>query len=143
MREEGLIIEAPELQSFWQKVSALFVSLCCWLLWIYFLTPLVSLSGWLLGMRSFSAEVRWFGGYKSLIELLHIYAITIFSILMAWLLWTWLSRFLKQAKKSPSTNTTNFPTSVFTEVNISQARKWKALTVKFNSRGQIINTEQV
>jgi len=143
MREEGLIIEAPELQSFWQRVSALFVSLCCWLLWIYFLTPLVSLSGWLLGMRSFSAEVRWFGGYKSLIELLHIYAITIFSILMAWLLWTWLSKLFKQARGFPSKNTPHVLTLPFTEVNISQARKWKALTVSFNSLGQIIHTEQV
>jgi poly-beta-1,6-N-acetyl-D-glucosamine biosynthesis protein PgaD len=143
MTEDDLIIEAPELQSFGQRVSALFVSLCCWSLWIYFLVPLVSLCGWLLGMRSFSSEVRWFGGYKSLIELLQIYALTIFSILMVWLLWTWLSTLLKRATRASSGNTRTIPMLVITEVNLSQAKEWKALTVAFNNLGQIIQAKQI
>jgi poly-beta-1,6-N-acetyl-D-glucosamine biosynthesis protein PgaD len=143
MTDEGLIIEAPELQSFGQRVSALFVSLGCWSLWIYFLVPLVSLCGWLLGMRSFSAEVRWFGGYKSLIELLQIYAMTVLAILSIWLLWTSLSTKLKEAKSALSDSPTNIPILALTEVDISKAKEWKTLTVTFNNQGQIIHARQI
>lgn len=88
MKREQLIIELPHLQSLGQRVGSLFVLLLSWTLWFYFLVPLVSLSGWLLGVRKFSAEVRWFGGYKSLIELLQWYGLAILIILAAWLCWT-------------------------------------------------------
>jgi hypothetical protein len=94
-------------------------------------------------MRSFSSEVRWFGGYKSLIELLQIYALTIFSILMVWLLWTWLSTLLKRVTRASSDNTRTIPMLVIPEVNLSQAKEWKALTVTFNNLGQIIQAKQI
>jgi hypothetical protein len=103
----------------------------------------VSLCGWLLGMRSFSAEVRWFGGYKSLIELLQIYAMTVLAILSIWLLWTSLSTHLKQAKSAASDSPPNIPILALTEVDISKAMEWKTLTVTFNNQGQIIHAKQI
>jgi len=94
MKQEDLIIELPHLQSLTQRFGSWFVSLACWSLWIYFLVPLVSLSGWLLGVRKFSAEVRWFGGYKSLIDLLQLYGLTILGILLIWTVWTLIRNFL-------------------------------------------------
>ncbi len=144
MREDGLIIEAPHLQSLGQRVGSALVSLGCWMLWIYFLIPLVSLSGWLLGIRKFSAEVRWFGGYKSLVELMQIYATSVLAILSAWLIWTCLSTIFKRSPRV-STYPRHTPTlslALDSEV-IKRAMQWKAITVSFNDQGQIIDTQRI
>lgn len=140
MSYEGLIIDAPHLQSFCQRVGSFFVSILCWVLWIYFLVPVISLLGWLFGVRSFSAEVRWFGGYKSLLELLQIYAMTVLLIVLVWLLWSWLSTAFK---KKAIIRQENENTPVFTEINIAQEKEWKALTVTFDAQGKITKTERL
>ena len=70
---QKLIINKPHLQSKLQRSGAFCVAAFSWLLWLYFLLPLLTLAGWLLGLKSLSNEVRWFGGYKTLLELLQMY----------------------------------------------------------------------
>ena len=74
-----IIINQPHLQSFRQKCGSWFLSVVSWLLWLYFLLPLFTLGGWLLGVKSLSDEIRWFGGYKTLLQLLTLYGEIIFS----------------------------------------------------------------
>jgi hypothetical protein len=62
---------------------------------------------------------------------------------MVWLLWTWLSTLLKRATRASSDNARTIPMLVITEVNLSQAKEWKALTVAFNNLGQIIQAKQI
>jgi len=81
------IINTPQLQSLQKRLGSLLVWVICWLMWGYFLLPLLALSGWLLGDNSLSNEVRWFGGYKSLLELLEIYFNTLLMLLSGWLFW--------------------------------------------------------
>lgn len=140
MSYEGIIIDAPHLQSFGQRVCSIFASILCWGLWIYFLVPVISLLGWLFGVRSFSAEVRWFGGYKSLLELLQIYAMTVLVIVLVWLLWAWLSTLFNKKEMITQENSIN---SVFTEIDITQEKGWKALTVMFDAQGHITKTERL
>jgi len=81
------IINSPQLQSVHKRIGALLVWIVCWLMWIYLLIPLVTLSGWLMGDNSLSNEMRWFGGYKSLLELLEIYVDTLLTLISLWLVW--------------------------------------------------------
>lgn len=143
MKQEDLIIELPHLQTFRQRVGSLFVSFACWSLWMYFLIPLVSLGGWLLGVRKLSAEVRWFGGYKSLIELLELYGYTILAILLVWTTWTLARKFLhpEQAPKplhpGPGEVSEGLVTS---RENIEHGRSTRNVTVFFDEHGVIIQT---
>lgn len=141
MKREELIIELPHLQTFSQRMGSWFVSMGCWLLWIYFLIPLLSLSGWLLGIRKFSSEVRWFGGYKSLIDLLEIYGLTILAILLAWMLWTALRTIVPKKQRPPkdadlsreiAEKFASDPTEVI------RAQNLKAVTLHFDENGTIL-----
>ncbi|MGZ4959695.1 MAG: poly-beta-1,6-N-acetyl-D-glucosamine biosynthesis protein PgaD [Methylomonas sp.] len=85
---KDIIINQPHLQSFKQKCGSVFLSLASWLLWLYFLLPLFTLGGWLLGVKNLSDEIRWFGGYKTLLDLLLLYGEIILVIAAGWLVWT-------------------------------------------------------
>jgi biofilm PGA synthesis protein PgaD len=140
MKQEDLIIELPHLQSLTQRLGSWFVSLACWSLWIYFLVPLVSLSGWLLGVRKFSAEVRWFGGYKSLIDLLQLYGLTILGILLIWTIWTFIRNLLKP--KAPLSSAKHLLNEIpealaLAPQSVSKARSIRNLTVHFDALGVI------
>lgn len=85
---KDIIIDQPHLQSFGQKCGSAFLAMLSWLLWLYFLLPLFTLGGWLLGVKSLADEIRWFGGYKSLLDLLLLYGAIIFVIALCWSVWT-------------------------------------------------------
>lgn len=87
MSDQPLIINLPHLQSLRQRLGSWLVSCVCWLLWLYFLAPLVTLGGWLLGVKGLAQEIRWFGGTKSLQELLWLYGETVLALALCWLLW--------------------------------------------------------
>jgi poly-beta-1,6-N-acetyl-D-glucosamine biosynthesis protein PgaD len=143
VKQDDLIIELPHLQSLSQRVGSWFVSLACWSLWIYFLIPLVSLGGWLMGVRKFSAEVRWFGGYKSLIELLELYGYTILVILLIWTIWTLIRS--AQKPNTPQSHglapATEIPQALVKDpAEILEAQSIRNLTVHFDDQGIIQNT---
>jgi len=144
MKQDDLIIEMPHLQSFGQRLGSLFVAIACWSLWGYFLIPLVSLSGWLMGVRKFSAEVRWFGGYKSLIELLEIYGMTILGILIAWLIWTLGTSITRQRSKQdkPKKENRYLDQDFMTDtVNLESSKALKTVTVWFDDQGLMTDTQ--
>lgn len=91
---KDIIINQPHLQSFQQKCGSVFLSALSWVLWLYFLLPLFTLGGWLMGVKNLSDEIRWFGGYKTLLELLQLYGEIVVIIAIIWLVWsfciTWL-----------------------------------------------------
>jgi len=140
MKQDDLIIELPHLQSLTQRLGSWFVSLACWTLWIYFLVPLISLSGWLLGVRKFSAEVRWFGGYKSLIDLLQLYGLTILVILLIWTAWTFIRNLTRP--QAPFTggkrHQKDIPEALaLAPQDVRDARATRNLTVHFDEQGVI------
>ena len=144
MKQDDLIIEMPHLQSFGQRLGSLFVAIACWSLWGYFLIPLVSLSGWLMGVRKFSAEVRWFGGYKSLIELLEIYGMTILGILIAWMIWTLGTSITRQRSKQdkPKKENRYLDQDFMTDtVNLESSKALKTVTVWFDDQGLMTDTK--
>ncbi len=143
MKQEDLIIELPHLQSWRQRLGSLFVSFACWSLWMYFLVPLVSLGGWLLGVRKLSAEVRWFGGYKSLIELLELYGYTVLVILLVWTAWTLGRKVLRpeQPPQGKKMTADLIPAAlVANQESVIVGREFRNVTVMFDDHGIIMET---
>jgi biofilm PGA synthesis protein PgaD len=94
------IIQRPELQTPSQKFGSFFIACVSWLLWVYFLFPLFTLGGWLLGVKEWSHEIRWFGGYKSLVDLLLLYLAIIGAIFFIWFIWFFKLVWFKQKKST-------------------------------------------
>lgn len=136
-----IIIDQPHLQSLQQKMASGFLTGMSWLLWLYFLLPLLTLGGWLLGVKSLSDEIRWFGGYKTLLELLQMYGGIIVTIALAWLIWTfvlsWLHNSIKPKPHSPVTDLSlanHFHVDI---KSLNQARSQQKISVYFDENANI------
>ena len=141
-----LIIDLPHLQSFTQRVGSLIVGIACWLLWIYFLVPIVTLAGWLMGVRKFSHEIRWFGGYKSLVGLMELYADTVVIIAVFWLLWTVFTSLRPVLKHQPLNSFEQVQAETqFIEsgVSLSALCFSSSVTVSFDDHGHITGISPV
>lgn len=139
-----LIINVPHLQSLQQRCSSFVVSVTCWLLWLYFLVPLVTLSGWLMGVRKLSKEIRWFGGYKSLMELMEVYGETILTIALLWLCWTLLTslRRGRLGQQLPPLEQAELCRYFAVEAaELERCRTSQCVTVHFDEHGQIVHME--
>lgn len=139
-----LIIDLPHLQSIRQRIGSFFVAIVCWALWIYFFIPLVSLGGWLMGVRKLSQEIRWFGGYKSLLGLMELYGETVLAIAALWLLWT-LYTSLRRGKTvdrpQPVNHAQLCETFAVDPVELDQCQHSSCVTVHFDDHGHIVHME--
>ena len=138
---KDIIINQPHLQSLQQKIGSWFLAFLSWMLWLYFLLPLFTLGGWLLGVKNLADEIRWFGGYKTLLELLALYGEIIVVIAVLWLLWSLYLSWL-QAGVSPFTPTQVSEQQLCAVFHIKveqlqQAKQGKKLTVHFDEQAQI------
>ncbi len=136
------IINTPQLQSLKKRVSSVFVWAVCWLMWIYLLIPLITLSSWLLGDKKMTAEMRWFGGYKSLLELLEIYFMTLLALAALWLCWVCF-RALRIRATLPASHKIADDADLceFFQVKtdeLQQCRSASLVTVYFDDHGQIV-----
>ena len=68
-----VIIDRPDLQSFQQKYGQSLLTLIFWIMFFFFMRPLIGLVGWVFGLRLFSDIMIVHGGYRALLELLGIY----------------------------------------------------------------------
>ncbi|MCX7087708.1 MAG: poly-beta-1,6-N-acetyl-D-glucosamine biosynthesis protein PgaD [Methylococcales bacterium] len=142
---KAYIINNPQLQTLGKRISGLLVLVTCWLMWIYLLFPLFTLSGWLMGDKKLVTEMRWFGGYKSLLQLLEIYGMTLLVIAMLWVCWVLYHSLRKQAV-IPAANILVNDTDLcaFYKVNndeLQHCRQASAITVYFDEHGQITRLE--
>ncbi|WP_150046033.1 MULTISPECIES: poly-beta-1,6-N-acetyl-D-glucosamine biosynthesis protein PgaD [Methylomonas] len=140
-----VIIDQPHLQSAQQKLGSKLLALTSWLLWLYFLLPLFTLGGWLLGVKSLSDEIRWFGGYKTLLELLGMYCAIIVAIGLAWLLWSFFLSWLHASiRPQPHTQVSDADLSArfrVADAELKQARQAELVTVHFNEYAEIARLE--
>ncbi len=138
-----IIINQPHLQSFRQKCGSWFLSAVSWLLWLYFLLPLFTLGGWLLGVKSLSDEIRWFGGYKTLLELLELYGEIILVIAAGWAVWSLCLSWLhagKSSKQLPTVNDEQLCASFkVDQKQLIEARALNKVTVCFDDHAGIVD----
>lgn len=83
-----LVINAPHLQTRRQRIGAVAIAVAGWLLWCYFLFPLVALGCWFLDDDECSQWVNLSGGYLNLKDILTIYVKTVVAIVLTWIFWT-------------------------------------------------------
>lgn len=139
------IINAPQLQSLQKRLGALLVWLFCWFMWIYLLIPLVTLISWVLGDKKMINQMRWFGGYKSLLELLQIYGITLLVMIALWLCWVFY-RFLRNKPLHPAAHkkVSDEELCAFYQVKndeLQQCRNAAMITVYFDDHGHIVRLD--
>ncbi len=139
------IIDYPHLQSLQKRMGGILVWLVCWLMWIYLLVPLVTLGGWLLGDYKMSDEMRWFGGYSSLLQLLKIYAITLLIQALLWLCWVFFrSRRRRYLLPASRTTVDDEQLCLFYQVKkteLEPCRHAQLITVYFDDHGKIVHLE--
>jgi poly-beta-1,6-N-acetyl-D-glucosamine biosynthesis protein PgaD len=139
------IINAPQLQTVRKRISALFVWLLCWVMWVYLLIPLVALSNWVMGDRKMINEMRWFGGYKSLLELLEIYMAALIVMTLLWLCWI-LAKALRSQALLPAAQKVISDQDLCDFYNVEahalqQCKQSKLMTVYFDEQGHITNLD--
>ncbi|MDD2659300.1 MAG: poly-beta-1,6-N-acetyl-D-glucosamine biosynthesis protein PgaD [Methylococcales bacterium] len=142
---KGYIINAPQLQSLQKRAGALFVWVVCWIMWIYLLVPLVTLSSWLLGDRKMINQMRWFGGYKSLLELMQIYFVTLLVMGGLWLGWILYRGFRRRTiPHSALKLVDDAGLCAFYQVKageLQECRKAPMITVYFDNHGRIVHLD--
>lgn len=138
---KDIIINQPHLQSFQQKCGSAFMSVLSWLLWLYFLWPLFTLAAWLMGLKSLSDEIRWFGGYKTLLQLLQMYGEIVLVIAGFWLCWTlylsWWHSVVKPKRTAPVTDKQLSVTFKVEGGRLAEARASNKVTVHFDNHALI------
>jgi biofilm PGA synthesis protein PgaD len=140
---KSYIINAPHLQSLQKRLGSLFAWAIGWLMWAYLLVPLIILSSWILGDKKVINEMRWFGGYKSLLELMQIYLLTLLIMAIFWLAWITYRMIRKSSKLPPTLNVvTDIDICSFYQVKIDElqlCRNATLITVFFDDNGHIIH----
>ncbi len=136
-----IIINRPDLQSFRQRLGSFFIGVLSWTLWLYFLLPLFTLGGWLMGVKSLSDEIRWFGGYTSLLDLLILYAFIVGCIAIVWLIWSFCLSWIharRPCKALIPVNVDDLAERFHLNSEIlQQAKSFKTVTVHFDAHAEI------
>jgi poly-beta-1,6-N-acetyl-D-glucosamine biosynthesis protein PgaD len=137
------IINAPHLQSVPKRLSSFALIILCWVMWGYLLYPIITVINWVRGDFSVINEMRWFGGYKSLLELLQIYAGTLIILGVVWIAWILLRKLRTQhILPAAQKKVTEAEIATFYHVEIKQIHKFrdeKNVTVFFDANGGIID----
>lgn len=139
------IINVPNLQSLPKRLSSFALTVLCWFMWGYLLYPIITVINWLRGDYGVINQMRWFGGYKSLLELLEMYVATLMILGAVWLIWIVLrklrrQRILPAAKKIVS----DTEMATFYQVEAKQIQHFQAqknVTVFFDADGKITDLQ--
>lgn len=67
------IINRPDLQSFQQKYGQSLITVLFWILFFFFMRPLIGMVGWFFGLQLFTDIMLVQGGYHALVQLLGWY----------------------------------------------------------------------
>lgn len=139
------IINAPQLQSLSKRISGIGILVICWVMWGYLLYPIITLINWLRGDYNVINEMRWFGGYKSLLDLMGIYVGTLMVLGIVWVVWI-LMRKMRSKRILPAAMRVVDDNDIadFYQVDKSQIghfQQQQNVTVFFDETGQIIGLE--
>ncbi len=142
---KDFIINAPQLQSLSKRISGIGILVICWVMWGYLLYPIITLINWLRGDYNVINEMRWFGGYKSLLDLMGIYVGTLIVLGIVWVVWI-LMRKMRSKRILPAAMRVVDDNDIadFYQVDKSQIghfQQQQNVTVFFDETGQIIGLE--
>lgn len=138
------IIDRPDLQSFQQKYGQSLVTVLFWILFFFFMRPLIGMVGWLFGLQLFTDIMLVQGGYHALLQLLGWYAAIICvmgAILKCWALYN-LMRYGRHEKRlrQPEPLTVEEQARHF-QIDPGRLRDWQTarrVTLKHDDGGRLI-----
>lgn len=141
-----LIINAPHLQTWGQRLGAAALNVLGWLLWCYFLFPLVSLACWFMDYAECSQWVNLSGGYLNLQDMLLVSIETVAALTVVWVIWV-VYRLARRKRRQVSV-----PAPVSREelclafqvsaAELEQCQTSRVVVVHFDPSGHIIGLEQ-
>jgi len=140
---KGLVIYEPSLQSPFQKYSYGFCTIIAWALWAYLWLPLISLIGWLFGIRVFYRHMVELGGWIWFMEMLAFYLAVIGSISGALLLWALYNqtRFRGKDRRGARAPATDAEMEAFFGIDLGtlrRAQRSRRMTILFDEDSQIL-----
>lgn len=138
------IINRPDLQSFQQKYGQGLITVGFWVLFFFFMRPLIGLVGWVFGVQLFTDVMVVQGGYHALLGLLGWYfgiIIVMGAVLKGWALYN-MFRYGRHEKRHRHPD----PVSVQElaqrfQVEIGQLRDWQTarrLILEHDDNGVVI-----
>jgi len=141
-QEKNLIIYEPSLQSPFHKYSYGFCTVIAWALWAYLWLPLISLIGWLFGIRVFYRHMVELGGWTWFAEMLTFYLIVIGSISGALILWALYNqtRFRGKDRRGARAPATEVEMGSFFGIDVGtlrRAQRSRRMTVLFDKDARI------
>jgi poly-beta-1,6-N-acetyl-D-glucosamine biosynthesis protein PgaD len=141
-----LVINAPHLQTRRQRIGAVAVAVAGWLLWCYFLFPLLALGCWFLDDEECSQWVNLSGGYLNLKDILTFYVKTVAAIFLAWTAWTaydWARRWRSRPAPAPQAVSAKEICEAF-QVDLQELERCRAsryAVVHYDAQGHIVGLE--
>jgi poly-beta-1,6-N-acetyl-D-glucosamine biosynthesis protein PgaD len=138
------IINRPDLQTFQQKYGQSLITVLFWVLFFFFMRPLLGMVGWFFGLQLFTEIMLVKGGYHSLLELLGWYFVIIIVmsvVVKCWSLYN-LIRYGRHEKRlrQPTPVTVENQARHF-EVDPGLLEQWQAarrITLEHDDSGRLI-----
>lgn len=141
-----LVINAPDLQTFQQRLVATLLTVTGWLLWSYIFFPLVTLTCWLVDNDVCSQWVNFAGGYLQLQRMLDIYLQTIAGLSLLWVIWlsyNVIRRRLRTGGAAPNLLDIEDLCQEFLvpRDDLARCRESRYTTILFDGKGRILSLE--
>lgn len=139
------IINRPDLQSFQQKYGQSLITVLFWVLFFFFMRPLIGIVGWFFGVQLFTDIMIERGGYHALFDLLTWYAgivVLIGLVLEGWSLYNLYRYGRNEKRKHQPQSVKGSEMAVYFQVDpdwLGELQAAKQVTLEHDAYGRLIN----
>ena len=140
---KDLIINAPSMQSLWQRFSSVIVTFVFWVIWFFIWIPLATAFAWYLGFDLIYFEMFQMGGYKALINEIYkfIWVISLLGGSLAiWAAYNYF-RFRGKQRRTALKQVSLKEMAEFFEIKeaeLNENKQAKFISVSFDDIGNIV-----
>ena len=140
---KDLIINAPSMQSLWQRFSSVIVTFVFWVVWFFIWIPLATAFAWYLGFDLIYFEMFEMDGYKALIDEIYKF-IGVVSLLggslAIWAAYNYF-RFRDKQRRAAQAQVSSKEMAEFfgiKEAELNESKQAKLVSVSFDNVGNIV-----
>ena len=140
---KDLIIDAPSMQSLWQRFSSVIVTFIFWGVWFFIWIPLATAFAWYLGFDLIYFEMFEMDGYKALIDEIYRF-IGVVSLLggslAIWAAYNYF-RFRGKQRRATQAQVSSKEMAEFfgvKEAELNENKQAKLVSVSFDNVGNIV-----
>ena len=140
---KDLIIDAPSMQSLWQRFSSVIVTFVFWVVWFFIWIPLATAFAWYLGFDLIYFEMFEMDGYKALIDEIYRF-IGVVSLLggslAIWAAYNYF-RFRGKQRRATQAQVSSKEMAEFfgvKEAELNENKQAKLVSVSFDNVGNIV-----